>query len=63
MLTIVSVIFSFENFSSMARYFQKKVILNPLGLVIFYSPITCETNNTRLKAEYHGIAISLAVGE
>jgi len=51
MLTNVSVIFSFENPSPMARYFKKKVILSPFGLVIFYSLITCEANNTRLKAE------------
>ena len=63
MLTKVSVIFSFENSSPMARYFQKKVILNPTGSVIFYSPETCEANNTRRKAEYHCVAISLAVGE
>ena len=63
MLTVVSVIFSFENSSPMARYFEKKVILSPLDLVIFYSPITCVANNTRLKAEYNCIAISLAEGE
>ncbi|MBR6793194.1 MAG: hypothetical protein IKM48_02410, partial [Clostridia bacterium] len=31
MLTIVSVIFSFEKTSPVARYFQKKVILKPCG--------------------------------
>ena len=46
MLTIVSVIFSFENTSPVARYFQKKVILSPLDLVIFYSPIN-------LRSKYH----------